>query len=218
MCGRYTLATAAGELVEVFDVPPVPFTWARRYNVAPGQEAPVVARDRQGRRMGLLPWGFVPAWADDTGRPFINARAERAHETPSFRDAFAHRRCLVPADGFYEWRRDQGGKRPFWFHPVAGGVLALAGIWERWDRPGRAPRYGFAILTVDASEDVRGVHDRMPLLVAPGDRDLWLDAAASPQELTRLIKPAPDGILEAREVSTRVNTPSEDDAGLIEAV
>jgi putative SOS response-associated peptidase YedK len=218
VCGRYSLAAEADELVEVFDVPPVSFHWPRRFNVAPGQEAPVVAEDRHGRRMGLLRWGFVPSWAQDTNRPFINARAERAHETPSFREAFAHRRCLVPADGFYEWRRDEGGKRPFWFQATAGGLLTLAAIWERWDRPGRQPRHGFAILTVDANDDVGPVHDRMPLLVASGDRDLWLGGGASLDDLARLVAPPPEGTLVAREVSSRVNAPSEDDSGLIEPV
>jgi putative SOS response-associated peptidase YedK len=196
----------------------VTFAWEGRYNVAPGQEAPVVAEDRQGRRMGLLCWGLVPSWADDPGRPFVNARAETAHRTRSFREAFARRRCLVPADGFYEWLRDQGGKRPFWLHPSGGGVLALAGIWERWDRPGRAARHGFAILTVDANEDVAPIHDRMPLVVLPSEWDPWLAADTPLDRLTRIVRPLRPGALQGHEVSTRVNTPAEDDAGLIEPV
>lgn len=218
MCGRYSIAAPADELVEVFDVPPLAFDYVPRYNVAPGQEAPVVAEDRHGRRMGLLHWGLVPSWAENTNRPFINARGESVGRTPSFREAFAHRRCLVPADGFYEWRREEGGKHPYWFHPAQGGVLSLAAIWERWDRPGREARHGFAILTVEANEDVRPVHDRMPVVVAAEDRDAWLRGGPSSRDLARIIRPAPSGALMARKVSTRVNSPSEDDASLIEAV
>jgi len=218
VCGRYSLATSGDELVETFDVPPLAFDHAPRYNIAPGQEAPVVGADRHGRRMGTMAWGLVPAWAGPGGRRFVNARGETAATTRSFRDAFAHRRCLVPADGFYEWRRETGTKVPFWFHPARGGVLALAGIWERWSPPGRLPHHGFALLTVEANGDVADVHDRMPVLLDRSAWDVWLRGDASLDQVTSLVVPAPPGTLAGYRVSSRVNGTSHDDPGLVEAV
>jgi len=218
MCGRYTLAVPSDELVEVFDVPEPTFVLTPRFNVAPGQDAPVVGEDRRGRRMGLLRWGFVPARAGDAARPFVNARGESAARTPSFRAAFGHRRCLVPADGFYEWREEGGRRVPYWFHPVDGGVLSFAGIWEHWERPGEEPRDGFAILTVAANDDVRPVHERMPLIVAPADRAAWLAKHADLEQLRGIVSPAPAGSLAARRVSTRVNSARDDDADLLREV
>jgi putative SOS response-associated peptidase YedK len=218
MCGRYTLAVPSEELIEVFDVPEPTFALAPRFNVAPGQDAPVVGEDRRGRRMGLLRWGFVPALAPDAARPFVNARGESVARTPSFRAAFAHRRCLVPADGFYEWRREGGRKIPYWFHPVDGRVLSFAGIWEHWERPGAEPRDGFAVLTVAANDEVRAIHERMPLIVAPSDRAAWLAKDAEPALLRRIVSPAVPGLLESRRVSTRVNSARDDDADLLREV
>jgi len=218
VCGRYSLATPEEELVEVFDVPPLTFDHTPRYNIAPGQDAPVVAVDRRGRRMGPLTWGLVPAWAEAPGRPFANARSETVATTPSFREAFSRRRCLVPADGFYEWRRDGAAKTPFWFHPGDGGVLALAGLWERWTGPGHEARHGFTILTVEANEDVAEVHDRMPVLLEPSSWDTWLRGDAPLDRVSSLLAPAPAGTLLRHAVSTRVNRTANDDPGLVEAI
>lgn len=218
MCGRYTLSVPSEDLVEVFDVPEPAFALAPRFNVAPGQEAPVVGEDRRGRRMGLLRWGLVPAWADEASRPFVNARGESAARTPSFRQAYAHRRCLVPADGFYEWCEEGGRKVPYWFHPVEGRVLSFAGIWEHWERPGQEPRDGFAILTVAANDDVRPIHERMPMIVADRDRVAWLAKDTDPERLRRIVSPAPSGTLASRRVSTRVNSARDDDADLLREV
>ncbi len=216
MCGRYTLAANVDELVEAFDVPPPAFELTPRYNIAPSQDVPVVAEDRHGRRVGLLTWGLVPGWVDEPGSGIINARSESVADKPSFRDAFERRRCLVPADGFYEWRKERGQKVPFWIHPLAGGLISFAGIWERWSRPGAEPRHTFAILTTDASEDVARIHDRMPVVVAPADRDRWLDRRAEPRELREILRAPPAGSLVSHAVAIRVNRPAEDDAGLIE--
>lgn len=218
MCGRYTLASSAEEVVEAFDVPPLAFDYHPRYNIAPGQDAPVLARDRGGRRMGLLRWGLVPSWSDEAGAGFINARGESVATTPSFRDAFRRRRCLVPADGFYEWRRDGRVRTPFHFHPAARAPISFAGIWERWTRSGRETRYGFAILTVAASDDVAPIHDRMPVVIEPPDRLDWLDPATPADRLRAMLVPAPAGSFTARRVSPRVNSPSVDDATLLETV
>jgi len=216
VCGRYTLAAGADELVEAFDVPLPTFDLTPRYNIAPTQSVPVVAADRRGRRLGLLTWGLIAGWVDEPGSGIINARSESVMDKPSFREAFARRRCLVPADGFYEWRREGGVKIPYWIYPRSGGVISFAGIWERWSRPGAEPRHTFAILTTDASPDVVHIHGRMPVIVARADRDLWLSSRAEPRELKGLLHPPPEGSLASHCVSTRVNRPSEDDAGLIE--
>lgn len=220
MCGRYTLATPEEALVEVFDVPPFGFELPASWNVAPGQSALVVAEDARGRRAGRLTWGLVPAWAREPARPFINARAETVGTKPAFRDAFARRRCLVPADGFYEWKREAGAKIPHWFHPTApSSLLAFAGVWESWQAPGAGePRHAFSILTTEASDDVRPVHDRMPVIVPPDAFGLWLDRATPAAALRELLTPAPVGTLSVHPVSTRVNRTAENDAGLVEAV
>jgi putative SOS response-associated peptidase YedK len=217
VCGRYTLAAGSEELVEAFDVPLPDFEVRPRYNIAPGQEAPVVAEDRQGRRMGLLTWGLVPGWQDEPGRPLINARSESVDRRPSFREAFERRRCLVPADGFYEWKRRGGAKAPFWIRPEDGGVMSFAGVWERWSRPGSGPRHTFAILTMPASVDVVPIHDRMPVIVAPTRRSAWLSHDTSTEEALALLRePAPG--FAVRGVSRRVNRTDEDDAALLEPV
>jgi putative SOS response-associated peptidase YedK len=205
MCGRYTLAPPPDELIEAFEVADLTFDYRPRYNVAPGQDCVVVGEDRAGRRIGLMRWGLLPAGVG-RGAPLINARSESVGSKPSFRESFARRRCLVPADGFYEWAHESGGKTPYWFHPPGGGLLAMAGIWE-----GGA----FAILTTEASDEVRAVHGRMPVLVGPADRGRWLSREADRAALEALLRPAPTGTLRARRVSRRVGSPSNDDPGLI---
>jgi putative SOS response-associated peptidase YedK len=220
VCGRYTLATPADDLVEAFDLPGLTFEYMARYNIAPGQRAPVVAEDGRGRRMGLLQWGLVPAWKEEPRAGLINARAESVATKPSFREAFARRRCLVPADGFYEWRRetDTGRKTPFWIHPLGDPLLTFAGIWESWTRTGVEPLHTFAILTTSANEDVRHVHDRMPVIVRDEDRARWMDRATAVSSLNPILAPAPGRTLECHPVDSRVNRVSEDDAGLVEPV
>jgi putative SOS response-associated peptidase YedK len=218
MCGRYTLAAGPPELVEAFDVPLPDFEMVPRYNVAPGQLAPIVAEDRQGRRAGLMTWGLIPGWRDEPGKPMINARCETVSERPSFRQAFERRRCLVPADGFYEWKRSDGHKVPFWIHPRRGGLISFAGIWERWARPGAEPRHTFAILTMDASPAVEPIHDRMPVVIGAADRSTWLDRGTEAGAAVEILRRSAQPDYECRPVSTRVNRPDEDDAGLIEPV
>ncbi len=209
MCGRYTVTASAAELVETFDVPELRFEHRARYNVAPGQDAPVVAVDRNGRRMGPMRWGFEPERETSRRGGWINARAESVMRRPAFREAFRRRRCLVPADGFYEWRGQGASKMPHWFHLSDRGLFAFAGIWEGTT---------FAILTTEANGDVRGVHPRMPVVVAVPDRDVWLDREALPGDLARVMAPAPEGTFESWPVSRRVNRPDPDDASLIEPV
>lgn len=218
MCGRYTLAAGTPELVEAFDVPLPDFDWAPRYNLAPGQEVPVVAEDRHGRRIGMLTWGFVPGWTDEPGKPLINARSESVLRRPAFREAFERHRCLVPADGFYEWKHEGGAKLPFWIHPSRGGLVSFAGIWDRWSRAGREPRNTFAILTMPASGEVAGIHDRMPVVIDAEDRAEWLDRGTDGSAALALLREGRLPVYECRPVSTRVNRTQEDDAALLEPV
>ncbi|MEM7417183.1 MAG: SOS response-associated peptidase [Gemmatimonadota bacterium] len=220
MCGRFTLAAPADELVEAFDIGDLTFEYFARYNVAPGQEILVVAEDRKGRRAGRLTWGLVPGWSDGTGRPFVNARAETIDSKPSFREAFDRRRCLVPADGFYEWRRPEDGKGgaakvPYWFHPTSGGTVAFAGIWERWRRPGASPLHTVALLTSEANADVSEVHHRMPVVISRDDHARWLSPTVPGRDVGDVLGPAPAGTFERHAVDSRVNRVGEDDVGLI---
>ena len=169
--------------------------------------------------MGLLEWGFVPAWKDEPGGAFINARAESVATKKSFREAFARRRCLIPADGFFEWRKAggrNGPKTPFWIYPSAGGVVSFAGVWETWRHSGVEPRHTFAILTTEANADVRPIHERMPVVIDASDRGVWLDRESDSGSIVALLRPAPDGTFASHEVSTRVNRTTEDDPGLVE--
>ena len=219
MCGRYSLTTPADHLVEVFDVPPVTFDYRPRYNIAPSQDVPVVASDRRGTRMGLLRWGFVPAWAGDLsmGSRMINARAESLLDRPAFKDAAVSRRCLVPADGFYEWVKEGERKVPYWIHAPDREPMGLAGLWEHWHPRGPEPVYSMAIVTVDANDRIRHLHDRMPAIVPTASRNAWLDSGTPLADALSLLKPY-EGALEAYPVSTLVNSPGNDVPGCIEPV
>jgi putative SOS response-associated peptidase YedK len=234
MCGRYSVGRTPEEIEEIFEAPVPPGLGLPRWNVAPTQTAPVVALTRAGeQRIVPLRWGLVPHWAADpsVGGRHINARAETVETTPAFRDAFAHRRVLVPADGFYEWSAGPGGKRPWWIHHARGGVLAFAGVRESWrprapaDQPGVAgepdaavaePLRTFAILTTEPNRTVAPLHDRMPVVLSPEDWAAWLDPSTPIERIRALLRPAPEGLLDARAVSTRVNRVENDDERCVE--
>ena len=216
MCGRYTLTRSAGELVETFDVPDLAFDYQPCYNIAPGRAVPVLAEDKKGRRIGPLIWGFIPSWSKQPGKAFINARAETVAHTPSFRDSFARRRCLIPADGFFEWRKDGAAKTPFWFHTSDAGLFTMAGIWDHWAGPDEEPRYTFAILTTEANADVSDVHDRMPVVVDAQFRDAWLGRDASVDEAMNVLAPKTRWL--RREVGPRVGSPRNNDPSILDPV
>ncbi len=219
MCGRYSLTTPVDHLVEVFDVPPVTFDYRPRYNIAPTQDAPTVASDGRGTRLGLLRWGLVPAWADDPsiGSRMINARAETLLAKPAFKRAAVSRRCLVPADGFYEWAGESGRKVPYWIHAPDREPMGLAGIWERWHPRGSDPVYSMAIITVDANEEIEHLHHRMPAILPAASQRAWLDTETPVAEAMSLLKPY-EGVLEAYAVSTLVNSAANDVPECIEPV
>jgi putative SOS response-associated peptidase YedK len=228
MCGRYTLFTPPETLAERFDVA-VPDDHRPRYNCAPGQSLPIVPADAD--ELVRAEWGLVPEWADDDSSAQINARAETVTERPTFRDAFEQRRCLVPADGFYEWVEGSDGKRP---HRVAFAddrPFAMAGIWTRWtpqtaqtglsDFGGGGstdpePRETFAVLTTEPNDLVADLHGRMAVILGPDEEGTWLHGP--PAEAKRLLDPHPADEMTAHEVSTRVNDVSNDAPDLVEPV
>lgn len=214
MCGRFTLTSSPTELARCFDLPEPP-TLVPRYNIAPGQDVAVVRQPAVGapRRLDLHRWGLVPPWAADAriGSRMINARCETIAERRAFRDAFARRRCLIPADGFFEWRRLGGASQPFYVRSAAGGVLAFAGIYERWTGAGGEILRSCALITTAANDRMRDVHDRMPVILAPGDFATWLDPDLGERSrLDPLLAPCPSDRLELFPVSRRVNDPTND--------
>ncbi|MEA2715827.1 MAG: hypothetical protein QOI99_144 [Actinomycetota bacterium] len=222
MCGRVVSSSSVAQLVDWLNVDEVVAPdLAPSWNVAPGRELYAVVGTRAGtRRLGLMRWGLVPSWSADpsSGPRPINARAESLLGRPAFADAVAHRRCLVPVDGFYEWRRLPSGARQPWFvEPAAGGPLVLAGLWDRWVSSEGEPLVTVAIVTVAANDDVGRLHDRMPAVLADTEScDRWLDPSAiDPDRVTPLLRPAETGFLRLRPVGSRVNNVAHDDADLL---
>lgn len=221
MCGRYTLAAPLGDLVDIFQVSPPDFDYRATWNAAPSQYLPtVIGVGEGGRRMGPLRWGLVPFWAKDPSIAYkmINARSETAAEKPAFRAAFAKRRCLVPADGFYEWEKAGEEKVPHWLHLPERKPFAMAGLWERWAPEGEDPLFTFTILTTQASPDIRHIHPRMPVILPPDTWESWLDPERTPGDLQPLLQPLPEGSLEEWPVSTDVNSPRNDGPELVAPV
>ncbi len=216
MCGRYTLTSLAAALAGHFDVAGFP-ELAPRYNVAPSQTVPVIRLDSGGRREAATArWGLVPSWAREPSSLFINARAETVAQKPSFRSAFRQRRCLVPADGFFEWARAAGRKQPWLFRPQDGLPWGFAGLWESWRGPGGQALQTCAVLTVAANDLVRPAHDRMPAVLRPEDYAAWLDPAARPDDLLRLLVPLAPEKMRADVVAPWVNDPRHDDPRCLE--
>jgi len=219
MCGRYTLRTPVDTLAERFKIDDTPSSIAASYNVAPTQGVATVLVDDGKRKLEMLHWGLIPSWADDPsiGNKMINARAETVAEKRSFRKAFRNHRCLVLADGFYEWQKTGNGKQPYYIHMEDDSPFAFAGLWESW-KNGSEVRSA-TIITTDANDVVAPIHNRMPVILHPEDYDLWLDPDFDEKEpLTTLLKPYPAEAMEAYPVSRRVNSPSNNEPNVIESV
>jgi putative SOS response-associated peptidase YedK len=222
MCGRFTLRVSAKVIAEqfgVFELPP----FAARFNIAPTQPVPVVrlapepAEPR--RELAWLRWGLVPSWAQDASisSRLINARAETAAGKPAFRAAMRRRRCLVAADGFYEWRADGRKKQPYFIHFRDDRPFAFAGLWESWEGPQHAALETCTLLTTEANDLLRPIHDRMPVILPPESYDAWLDREIDdPRPLLPLLVPSPSDPLEAYAVSGLVNSPAHDDPQCID--
>lgn len=220
MCGRFTLRTPPRAVAELFDLPELPL-FEPRYNIAPSQSV-MAARLRPdgSRELVGLTWGFVPAWSKDpaSGNRPINIRSETATERPMFRAAFRHRRCLIAADGFYEWRAEGRTKQPYYFQRADQQPFAFAGVWEAWRGAGRTLET-CALFTTSANETVAPVHDRMPVILQNADFASWLDPTnEDPRTLIPLLRPLPAEQLTAWPVSTLVNSPRQDAAECIISV
>ena len=213
MCGRFTLRVPAGLLVEEFGLAAEPVL-SPRYNIAPTQNVPVIraADETSAKRCDLLRWGLVPSWADDPaiGNRMINARGETVAVKPSFRAAFSKRRCLVPADGYYEWRTTGDGKQPYFFHLDGDRPFVFAGLWESWQSPDGSPLETFVIITTNANEQTLPYHDRMPVVLRGSATDQWLHRQASRDQLLELLQSRPWDDLVIEPVSKLVNNPRND--------
>jgi len=228
MCGRYTLSTPKKKVIEVFQIRKLfedesgslPFP---RYNIAPSQQVAVVLRtqDHSDRQLGWFQWGLIPSWTTDPtiGHRMINARAETAAIKPAFRSAMRYRRCLIPADGFYEWQKDGKHKQPYHIRMQDGRLFAFAALWEHWPSPNGNAIDSCTILTTDANELVRPIHDRMPVILEPTDYDRWLDPSMrEPQGLEPLLRPCDPQNMTAIPVSNLVNSPTNESSDCMKPV
>jgi putative SOS response-associated peptidase YedK len=216
MCGRFLLMTSGRDVAEEFSLADFPELFPR-YNIAPTQAVLAVRAAVAGREGALLRWGLVPSWARDTKQAPINARAETAADKPMFRAALRKRRCLIPADGFYEWVALAGEKRkqPHCFRPRDGRPWAFAGLWERWEGPEGVVE-SCAILTTEANELVRPVHERMPVILPAQHWPAWLDPAAQDAAaVVPLLRPYPADAMRAYPVGPLVNNPRNDGPGCL---
>ena len=209
MCGRFIQCTAGDRLTERFHLPAVP-ELTPRYNIAPSQPVGAIRIASGGsREWVVLRWGLIPAWAPEPRIAYstINARAETAADKPAYRQAFRRRRCLIPADGFYEWRKLGNRKQPYCIAPADGNPFAFAGLWERWERDGQVLESG-TILVTQANALIAALHDRMPVILDPADEARWLDPAVTdPAALRPLLVPCPPERLRLWPVSPAVNRP-----------
>lgn len=214
MCGRFTLTADPAEIIDVFGDFTFPTKFSPRYNIAPTQ--PVLAiPNNPDRKADFFIWGLIPSWAKDPsiGNKLINARGETIAEKPSFRGGFKYKRCIIPTDGFYEWKASPGEKTktPYFIHMKDRKPFAFAGLWDEWQSPDGGAVRTCTIITTEPNELMSTLHNRMPVILAPKDYALWLDPAPqTPEKLVHLIKPFPADAMSAHPVSTLVNKPGND--------
>jgi putative SOS response-associated peptidase YedK len=221
MCSRYSL-TSPPEAVRAYFRYENEAAFPPRYNIAPSQPAAIVrTTPTGGRELALVRWGLIPSWVKDP-KAFsllINARGESVIDKPAFRAAMRRRRCLVPADGFYEWKRDGERKRPYYIRLRSGQPMAFAGVWETWTGPNGEEMETAAIVTTQANRTLAAIHDRMPVILPPAAFDLWLDTAnVDAKTAAAMLMPASDASIEAYEISTAVNRTANDNPSLIAPV
>src|SRR5882672_11559582 len=223
MCGRYRLTAKERYLRDHFGLDEDPH-WTPRWNIAPTQQVPIVRQDRKEpkRSFGLVRWGLIPYWAKDKSVALktINAMSETAAEKPAFRDAMKRRRCLIPADGFYEWQKlGPKEKQPYNFGMIDDSVFAFAGLWERWRDPVGEVIETYSVLTTQPNALVADVHDRMPAILKPEDYDLWLDPGVRDAAVvTECLKPFDPSLMKKYPVSTRVSRTENDDQECVREV
>ena len=217
MCGRYRLSRRKQLVEEYFDVSSDTDDWVPRFNIAPTQPVPVIRQhpEEARRNLSMMRWGLIPSWAKNTSGAarMINARSETADSLPAFREAIKLRRCLIPADGFYEWQRQGSAKQPFCFEANDSELFAFAGLWERWKDPSGQWIRSCSILTTMPNALTSAIHDRMPVILDKSDYDLWLDPGMTKGEnVTGLLKPYDARLMRLYPVSNRVNQVQNDDA------
>jgi putative SOS response-associated peptidase YedK len=225
MCGRFSLRARLAEMLEeYFDVLDAPLL-EPRYNIAPSQPVPVIRLmpncPKSQHELALLRWGLIPSWAKDPaiGNRMINARAETLAEKPAFRAALRRRRCLIPADGFYEWQGTGKSKQPFFIHFRDDRPFAFAGLWESWEGPDNSAIESCTIITTEANELVRPIHDRMPVILPPEAHIHWLDSSIDKfEDIAALLVPFSSGEMDAYPVTTLVNKPTHDEPGCVSPI
>lgn len=222
MCGRYTLHQDSQSLVKRFNLAKVPAATAN-YNVAPGQTMPVILAETTDKpKIEPMRWGFVPPWAKDPaiGYKLINARSESLFTKPMWRSAALKRRCLIPADGFYEWQAAGGqskSKQPFYIRPKDQELFSFAGIWSVWRDPSGQNWPSYSIITTQPNREMAAIHNRMPVILNPNNENLWLDSQLQqPEVLVEMLTPSPDNSLQIEAVSDQVNSASHNFPGLIQ--
>jgi putative SOS response-associated peptidase YedK len=216
MCGRYRLSRRKQIIAEHFETADWQDDWNPRFNIAPTQSVPVVRQHPKEplRQIATMRWGLIPSWAKDTSGAarMINARSETAATKPAFRDPLRYRRCLIPADGFYEWQRTSTSKQPFCFDVGNGGLFAFAGLWERWRDPSGQWVKSCAILTTTPNAVTSAIHDRMPVILDPDSYALWLDPGKTDAKIvSELLKPYDAKSMRSYPVNMRINLVANDD-------
>jgi putative SOS response-associated peptidase YedK len=220
MCGRYTLTADIDTISQRFKLDTHGLKIEPRYNIAPSQEAPVIVVE-DGKVLKMMKWGLIPFWAKDESiaSKTINARAETLHHKPSFKKSLTEKRCLVPADGFYEWKKEGRGKIPIRFVLKNRDVFAFAGLWDTWRNQIGELVFSFTIITTKANALVRPIHNRMPVILKKEYEELWLDPKVNDiDKLLSLLIPYPPEMMEAYRVSSLVNSPKEDSPECIKPV
>ena len=219
MCGRYTIALDLNQALAEMNLDLPEFDFEPRFNIAPSQRLPVIL-DEAPQKAQLLKWGLVPFWAKDPkiGYKMINALGETVHEKPSFRNAFKRRRCLILADGFYEWQKRPDGKQPHHIHLKNRELMTFAGLWESWRDAEEREMRTFTIITTTPNVLMEPLHNRMPTIIAPEDRSVWLAPESNAETLRSLIQPYAADQMEALPVSTQVNNVRNDAPELIDPI
>ncbi len=221
MCGRYAITTPLEAMERLFNFEGQLINMPARYNVAPTQDVPIVRIENNVRKLAMVRWGLVPHWAKEipTSKPLINARSETISEKASFRTAYRRQRCILIADGFYEWKRTEDQRLPFYAYPSDGGMFAMAGVWDVWKAPTGEELQSVAIVTTEAKGQVSQIHHRMPVVIRQQDIDTWL--APAPEDMTsvdRLLSASPADFFALRPISNAVNKVANDGPEILDEV
>ena len=219
MCGRYTLAKPLTTIKKHFGPIIVKCEYGERYNIAPGQSIPAITLKNNQRELRLMRWGLIPSWTRNikTVKALINARSETVHQKPSFRDSFKTHRCLIPADGFIEWKVEEKGKFPNYIFLKSKDIFAFAGIWTKWDK-GALPIYSFSIITTQANTKIAAIHERMPVIMEPSNYKLWLTHDTDSRTLIDLLSPFNSEKMESYQISQEINSYKNDHDNLLSPI